>query len=461
MYNIRVENLTDTIAAISTGTAGGAISIVRLSGNDAINIADKMFIATNGKKPSSLPARYLQLGKLEAEGFTEQAMCVTFVAPNSYTGQNMVEFQCHGGHKIASGVLQKCLSLGARLATNGEFTKRAFVNGKISLSAAEGMIDMINAESDSQVRAGYNLLTGKLSKFASDAEAELVDILSEIEVSFDYPEETIEYITKAKVKDRLTLLAGKMSDILATASDGKIISTGINVLIVGKPNVGKSSLLNSLLAQDRALVTDIAGTTRDVVEGSLSLNGIKVNFVDTAGIHDTEDIVERLGVKKAKELTSSADIIIFVTDASSQNTAEDEQIYSLVKDKNYISVINKADVLGENGKKQKYGKSGQNTITISAKTGQGISELKQEIISRFNSPNLSGDGVVLTNERHKQALLSALQNINSALAGLQDNPLDLVAIDIKLAYTALGEITGTTTGEDIIDAIFSKFCLGK
>lgn len=461
MYNIHVENISDTIAAISTGTAGGAINIVRLSGDDAIKIADKMFTGSNGKKPSNLPARYLQLGKLDAQGFTEQAMCVTFVAPNSYTGQNMVEFQCHGGHKIAAGVLEKCLKLGARLATNGEFTKRAFVNGKITLSAAEGMIDMINAESDAQVRAGYNLLTGKLSQFASHAEAELVDILSEIEVSFDYPEETIEYITKAKVKDRLSLLANKMSDILATAGDGKIISNGINVLIVGKPNVGKSSLLNSLLAQDKALVTDIAGTTRDVVEGSLSLGGVKVNFVDTAGIHETEDIVERLGVKKAKELVNSADIILFVTDATSKNSAEDEAIFSLVKDKNYINVINKSDLSGGKLSKGKTEQNTPNTITISAKTGLGIAELKQEIISRFNSPNISGDGVVLTNERHKQALSAALSNINAAIAGLQDNPLDLVAIDIKLAYSALGEITGTTTGEDIIDAIFSKFCLGK
>lgn len=460
MYNVVMNfNLQDTISAIATGTAGGAISIVRLSGPDAITIADKMFVARAGAKPSGFDARTLQLGTLQAEGFREQAMCVVFKAPYSYTGQNMVEFQCHGGIKIASGVLNKCLSLGARLAQNGEFTRRAFANGKMALSAAEGMMDMINAESDAQVRAGYNLLTGKLSQFAAEAEAELIDILSEVEVSFDYPEETIEYITKAKLQDRLQNLYSKMQEVLDTSAAGQIISQGLNVLIVGKPNVGKSSLLNSLLSQDKALVTEIAGTTRDVVEGSMQLGGIKVNFIDTAGIHETADLVERLGVQKAKELINSADLVLFVTDISRELSAEDHKIFDLIKDKNYIVVANKTDKAAKGKKQNNFGDAV--CFNISAKNGEGIDKLKAEILNRFASPAIAGDGVVITNQRHKQALQVAADSIKAAIDAIADNPLDVVSIDIKLAYNALGEITGNTTGEDIIDAIFSKFCLGK
>ncbi len=466
-----MENLLDTIAAISTGTAGGAISIVRLSGDKAIEIADKMFVGTNGKLPSTQKPRVLKLGKLVADSFTEQAMCVIFCAPNSYTGQNMVEFQCHGGIKIATGVLKKCLSLGARLATNGEFTRRAVINGKMSLSAAEGMMDMINAESDAEIRAGYGLLTGKLAQVATAAEHELVDLLSEIEVSFDYPEETIEYITKNKLRERLTALSSTLADVLKTAAAGKIISSGINVLIVGKPNVGKSSLLNALLARERALVTDVPGTTRDIVEGSLSLGGVKVNFIDTAGIRETQDKVESLGVEKAKSLVDSADIILYVTDVSGSISAEDKEIFDLVCRKNFIHVASKADKIPKSGSQKAihahqqslFGERAPNytSVIISTQSGEGLEQLKQEIIKRFDSPTLSGDGLVITNERHRQALQTALDCINSALSSLELCTLDLVSIDLKLAYSAIGEITGSTTTEDIIEAIFSKFCLGK
>jgi tRNA modification GTPase len=286
-----VENLEDTIVAISTGSSAGAISIVRLSGPNAVNIADQIFESNAGKKPSEFSARYLELGKAKTKNFTEQAMCVVFFAPKSYTGQNLVEIQCHGGLKIAQGIVAECISRGARAATNGEFTKRAFVNGKISLASAEGIADMINAETDAQIRAGYNLLNGKLSTFAGDAQAELTDLLSEIEVSFDYPEEQIEYITKKNVESRLQKLAENMRRVLDTAGTGQIISNGINVLIVGKPNVGKSSLLNAMIDRERALVTDVPGTTRDTIEDTLSINGIKVNIIDTAGIHQTTDLV--------------------------------------------------------------------------------------------------------------------------------------------------------------------------
>ena len=447
-----MENLSDTIVAISTGSTSGAISIVRMSGKNAIEIADKMFTYANGKKPSTIDARYLELGKLVTKGFVEQAMCVVFHAPNSYTGENLVEFQCHGGLKIASGVVEECINRGARLATNGEFTKRAFVNGKITLSSAEGVMDMINAETDAEVRAGYELLSGELSKMAFAAQDELTDLLSEIEVSFDYPEEQIEYITKVNTKQRLENLAENLQHVLDTSKTGELISAGIKILIVGKPNVGKSSLLNKLVNRERAIVTDIPGTTRDTIEDSFELGGIKVKIIDTAGIHDTTDIVEKLGVDKAKQLIDSADIILFVTDASSPLSKEDEQILELIKEKQYIKIANKAD-LGTS--------FAQKAIVVSSATGAGIEELKQEIYKRFSSPALAEGGVIITNERHKQALSSAHKCIKNAIAEIDNQTLDLISIDLKLAYSYLGEITGNTTGEDIIDTIFSKFCLGK
>ena len=298
---------SETIVAVSTGSSSGAISIVRMSGDNAVSIADKIFVALNKSKPSSFMPKMLTLGTILTKSFKEQAMCVVFKGPKSYTGEDMVEFQCHGGTHIASGVMKECIMHGARIATNGEFTKRAFLNGKVTLSSAEGIMDMINAESDAEVRAGYNLLTGNLSKLAYESSTKLIDVLSEIEVSFDYPEETIEYITKAKVKENLIEIYNNIDKVLKTSDVGKIIKSGINVLIVGKPNVGKSSLLNYLLGRERAIVTDVAGTTRDTIEDTFMLGDIKINLIDTAGIHDTVDKVEKIGVDKAKNLMNQAD----------------------------------------------------------------------------------------------------------------------------------------------------------
>ena len=447
-----MENLSGTIVAISTGSTSGAISIVRMSGKQALEIADKMFLSTKKQKPSQIESRYLELGKLKTKNFFEQAMCVVFRAPNSYTGENLVEFQCHGGLKVANSVVEECIRNGARLATNGEFTKRAFINGKISLSSAEGVMDIINAETDAQIRAGYELLSGGLSKIAQESQEELVDILSEIEVSMDYPEEEIEYITKNKTKERLKTLADRIEKVLETSQTGDLITNGINILIVGKPNVGKSSLLNKLIDKERAIVTDIPGTTRDVVEDSFVIGGIKAKIIDTAGIHDTQDIVEKLGVEKAKMLIDSADIILFLVDGSENQTEQDKQIFELVKNKNYIKVVSKSDLVKNKDTKELY---------VSTKTGEGLKELKQEIEKRFALPNLAETGVIVTNQRHKQALSTALSCLRDALSEIDATTLDLVSVHLKLAYSSLGEITGNTTGEDIIDAIFSKFCLGK
>lgn len=447
--------INETIVAISTGSSSGAISIVRMSGENSIQIADEIFLTKTGKKPSEFEARYLILGTLKTENFNEQAMCVVFVAPKSYTGENMVEFQCHGGTQIAKGILKECINHGARIATNGEFTKRAFLNGKMTLSSAEGMMDMINAESDAEIRAGYELLSGSLSKLANFAQSELTDVLSEIEVSFDYPEETIEYITKANVKSRLIDLSNQIDEVLASSDAGKLIKSGINVLIVGKPNVGKSSLLNHLLQTDKAIVTDVAGTTRDIVEGTFLLDDIKINLTDTAGIHETNDKVEKIGVDKAKELISHSDIVLFLIDSSMDYSNEDDEIFKSIQNTKYIIIKTKSDL------ETKIQKHFENEILVSSKTGEGIEKLKEKIKNLTQISNFSNSSIIITNERHKNALFDANRSLKLAIENIDNDSLDLVSIDIKQAYSSIGEITGNTTSEDIIDAIFSKFCLGK
>ena len=445
----------ETIVAISTGSSSGAISIVRLSGENAIKIADQLFSTAKNKTASNLTPRMLTLGTIKTSSFNEQAMCVVFKAPFTYTGEDLVEFQCHGGTQIANGITKECLKLGARLATNGEFTKRAFLNGKMTLSSAEGMIDMINAESDAEVRAGFKLLSGNLSKLAFDSATELTDILSEIEVSFDYPEETIEFITKANVKERLLALSSRIGDVLKTAKAGSLIKSGINVLIVGRPNVGKSSLLNFLLQKERAIVTDVAGTTRDTIEDSFLLDDVKINLIDTAGIHDTADKVEKIGVDKAKNLIKQADIVLFLVDSSREFSKEDEEIFESIQNSKYIVLKTKSDLETKNNK------AFENEILISTENGLGIDELKAKILELTQISSIPADSVVITNERHKDALTRAKEALDQAAANISADTLDLISIDIKEAYNAIGEITGNTTSEEIIDAIFKKFCLGK
>jgi len=448
-------NKNETIVAVSTGTSSGAISIVRMSGANAISIADKLFLSNKNEVPSNFQPRLLTLGKISTSKFEEQAMCAVFKGPKSYTGEDMVEFQCHGGTQIASGIMRACIENGARVATNGEFTKRAFINGKTTLSSAEGMMDMINAESDAEIRAGYNLLSGSLSKLAKHTQEVLTDILSEIEVSFDYPEETIEYITKAKIKERLIELSKEIDKVLSTATAGKYIKSGINVLILGKPNVGKSSLLNVLLDKERAIVTDVAGTTRDTIEDTFLLGDTKINLIDTAGIHSAADKVEKIGIEKAKQLIDKADVILFLVDLSSPYVEDDEKIYKLIKSKKFIVVKTKSDL------KKTLNKTFENEIEISTKTGNGIDKLKNKILEFANLSNIPAGSIIITNERHKDALTRTSNDISKAIDSIENETLDLVSINIKQAYLDVGEITGTTTSEDIIDQIFKKFCLGK
>lgn len=443
----------DSIVAISTPIGNGGISIVRLSGNTCFSIADKMFTSKQ-QQPSSFEDRKLYLGTITTSQFKEKALCVIFKAPNSYTGENMVEFQCHGGVKIAQGILRECLQNGARMAKNGEFSMRAFLNGKMTLEETEGMIDMIQAKSDAEVRAGYALLNGELSKKTTVMQNELTDILADIEVSFDYPEQDMEYTTAQKTKQRLQQIVKEITSLLQTSHQGKIIKHGIQTLIVGKPNVGKSSLLNALLGEEKAIVTSIAGTTRDIVEDSYEYKGLRVELVDTAGIHETEDVVEKLGIDKAKKYINQADIILFVLDMSVPYTKKDEAIYQLIQNKKYIVVKNKQDA-------KIWDKNFTHQVEISALTKQGINELKEKIYTYAQDTSVSQNEIILTNERHIACLQQAKQNIDNALQTIDEISLDAISVDLHLAWEALGEITGTTANEEIITAIFSKYCLGK
>lgn len=447
-----LKEKNNTIVALSTPLGVGAICIVRMSGNDAITIADKIFRNLKGKTPSEFEARKLELGILTTDNFKEQILCVVFRAPFSFTGENLVEFQCHGGIKIAEGVISACLNNGATMASNGEFSKRAFINGKLSLDKAEGMMDMINAESDAEIRAGFNLLEGELGKLATNAQLQLKDLISEIEVSFDYPEEDIEYITKSNAKQKLNDILINLDNVIATSSAGKQITSGISLLILGEPNVGKSSLLNALTKSNRAIVTDIAGTTRDTIEAPLEINGVKFKLIDTAGIHETEDIVERLGIEKAKEEIKSADLCLVMVDASKEINDKDKKVLSLTEKNNRIIIGNKID-LTQTPKQFA-------DIFISTTNTKDVENLKQ-IIYKKTASNLITNGLIITNLRHLDALKRARKHIANAVSAIDTETLDLISIDLNLAYSALGEITGSTTGEDIIDAIFSKFCLGK
>lgn len=441
-----------TIVAITTPIGTGGVAIVRLSGANAIKIADKLFIS-RGKKPSEFLARELVLGKFEYHGFFEQCMCVVFVAPNSFTGENVVEFQCHGGIKIAEKILSACLESGARMAQNGEFSLRAFLNGKLSLSEAEGMIDMINAETDAELSAGYKLMSGKLTKKVREFEASLVDCISELEVSFDYPEEDIEYSSREDIKKRLNKLKIEIGALIDSYQTGNIIKNGINVVICGKPNVGKSSLLNALLKKDKAIVTSVAGTTRDSIEDTFEINGVKVNIVDTAGIRETTDKVEKIGVQNAKKKLAGADLVLFVVDGSTPLDAEDEEIYRKVKKQKHLIVVNKAD--------KKQAVSIDSAIVISSKKGENLKALTDAIYEKTVKGEIYASNLVVTNARHVECLKRAQKSICHALAEIDSQTLDLISIDLNEAYTAIGEITGDTSNEKILDSIFSKFCLGK
>lgn len=450
--------MLDTICAISTPMGVGGISIIRLSGKDAYSIASKFFAVSNNKT-SELKPRYMHLGEFNFGEIKEQCMCVFFKEPFSYTGEDVIEFQCHGGIAVTKKMLETLLKAGCRLAEPGEFTKRAFLNKKISLDRAEGVIDIINAESESELKAGYNLMQGNLQKEINDIQKELTDILAFIEVNFDYPEFDDEGITNTEVLEKINVIYNRLNTIRNTADTGMTIKNGCRIVILGKPNAGKSSLMNGFLNYDRAIVTDIKGTTRDVIEETYTYKGVKFVLVDTAGVRDSNDAVEKIGVEKSKEMIKTADLVLLMIDSSVPLEKEDEEIFSLVKNKKVLAVINKTDL---NSKINECEIPFDNIVKISAMKKQGINELKQKIYDIVIDENIMSSNVIITNSRHINALDKALESTKQVIKALQNNEvLELITVDINNIWLSLGEITGETNNEEIINSIFMNFCVGK
>ena len=442
----------ENIAAISTALSASGVAVIRISGNSPLSIAEKMFVPIGQTAVKDFEPYKMYVGEVQADGFTDFGMCVYFKAPKSFTGEDVVEFHTHGGVAITKGVLKKILSLGARLATNGEFTKRAFLNGKLSLSSAEGLIDMINSESVSGVKAGYYLYRENLTKEITFMQDKITDALAQIDVDMDFPEEDLEQTSTEQVENTLKDVICSIDKLLSTYRTGRTLKEGVSVAIVGKPNTGKSSILNALLNYDKAIVSDIAGTTRDVVEGSVDIFGVRFNFSDTAGIRDSSDKIEEIGVSLSKRVLEQSDVVLFVMDAS-DITEQDNEIYSAVKDKNLIVAINKTDKSDV--------KDDRADVYVSALNKDNIEDLKQLLYDKTIGQGIDVNGDFLCEERHYNALVRAREKFALALCALGTVSLDILAIDVKDGWDALGEISGKTATEEIINTIFSKFCVGK
>ena len=438
-----------TIATISTPVGRGAIAIVRMSGDKSLEIASKIFSCKKLKSFKDALPNYMYYGSIDVGSFKDNILAVYFKAPHSYTGEDIVEFQCHGGIRLIDEVLKACIKNGAEIADKGEFTKRAFLNGKIALSDAEGIIDMINSESVASLNASYRLSSGDIAKNINDLQTTLLDCISELEASLDYPEE-MEEEAKSNAYSTTDNLIIQLEKLNATSKVGGYIRQGINVAIVGQANVGKSSLLNAFVGKDRAIVTNIAGTTRDSLEEYVEVDGVMLKLIDTAGIRDTGDIVEAMGVERSKQVAKGSDIVLFVTEAGRQlNEYEKDLIKSFGGNNKVMLVINKSDTAQDD----------RTGMHISAKNNIGIEELKKQIVADFIDVDTNGN--IITNERHAEAIRSAIASLKNAKASYATLPTECTLIDLRDAYFALGAITGNTASEDIIDTIFSKFCLGK
>lgn len=445
--------VSDTIAAISTPPGKGGVAIIRLSGENPLSVAQKMFFPSGKRAVSDFEPQRMYPGEIDGGTFRDYGLCVYFKAPHSFTGEDVVEFHCHGGTSIARGILRRALSLGCRLAERGEYTRRAFLNGKLSLSSAEGLIDMINGESEAEVRAGYMLYSERLNGGVAQLQAQLTEILAGIDADIDFPEEDIEHTDLKDVKERISEMAGRLEKIVSTYKTGRKIKEGVSVVLAGKPNTGKSSILNALLGSDKAIVSSVAGTTRDVVEGTLEIDGVRFNLYDTAGIRESGDEIESIGISRAKTLIDGADLVLFILDASEKLSEEDRKIYDSLAEKKKLVVYNKTD-LGEGVCDPPA------DIRVSAKTGENITKLREEMFARCMQ-DYTADGEFLIEERHYAALCRALSDIREAFSACGKVPLDLLGIHLKSAWETLGEISGETANERIIDEIFAKFCVGK
>lgn len=456
----------DTICAIATPIGEGGVAIIRISGESALDIASKIFKPKNDydiKNMKTYTMKYGNIVDLEKKEIIDEVILSYMKSPSSYTGENVVEINCHGGVVSTNSVLNEIIKAGGRLAEPGEFTKRAFLNGRIDLSQAEAVMDIITAKTELSMKSAMMQRNGALSREIEELRKYLLNVLALIEYAVDFTEDDEDVIDDnliSQVKEGIEKTNLKIKNLLSNADEGKIIRDGLNIVIVGKPNVGKSSLLNALLKEKRAIVTDVPGTTRDVIEEYINLDGIPIRITDTAGIRETEDVVEKIGVEKSKEKIEEADLIILMLDTSREIDEEDKAIIDKIKDRKYIVLLNKIDL--EMKISQDVISNLNNKIDISAKTGTGIEDLKNTIKDLFFNGEINSESLIVSNTRHKQALYRAMENCETAIGRVNANEyLDLISIYITAAMKALGEITGNELEEDLLNKIFSEFCVGK
>ena len=446
--------MEDTIAAISTALGVGAISIIRVSGSDSISIVNKIF----DKDLTKAKTHTIHYGHIiDNNQIIDEVLISIMLAPKTFTTEDVVEINCHGGISTTKKILELVLTHGARLAEPGEFTKRAFLNGRIDLTQAEGIMNLIESKSEISRNLSVNQLTGSVSTLIKSLRSDLADILSNIAVNIDYPEyEDIEVLTSEKIIPNIQKLITKIKDIINKSEDGKIVTEGINIGIIGRPNVGKSSLLNALLEEQKAIVTDIEGTTRDIVEGTFTLNGILCHIIDTAGIRETDNLVEKIGVDKSYQIIDKSDLIIYILNNNEPLTEEDKTLLSKIKNKNHLIIINKIDL------ESKLNISNEDTIKMSIKNNIGLEELKTKIIEMFNLEKIeTNDLTYLTDARSISLLKKSKKILENCLQNISTYPVDVIELDLKECWNILGEIIGQTYKDELIDEIFSRFCLGK
>ncbi len=453
--------MNDTICAIATSQGVGAIAIIRVSGEDSIKIVNKIFKGKDLEKVQSHTINYGHI--IDNDKIIDEVLVSVMKAPKTYTTEDTVEINTHGGISPTNRVLELLLENGCRLAEPGEFTKRAFLNGRIDLLEAEAVMDMINSKTETQRQMASNQLNGKVSNLINDLRSDMAQIISNINVNIDYPEyDDVDIMTNEILLPKINNLKTKIEKILQESKNGKIIKEGINTSIIGRPNVGKSSLLNALLNEDKAIVTDIAGTTRDIVEGQINLNGILLNIIDTAGIRKTDDKIEAIGVEKSFQMINKSDLILLMLNANEKLTKDIEDIIDKIKDKKFLIIINKID-LENKLDKSKLNIPKNKIVELSILEDKGIDNLKNKIIDMFNIAEIeTKDPTYLNNTRSISILKNCLKSIKEVVKGINNNlPIDMIELDIKNIWEELGKINGTYYEEELLDEMFSRFCLGK
>ncbi len=456
----------DTIAAISTPVGQGGISIIRISGDDAIKVAKNLYRGKNLDKVETNTINYGHIIDPETQKTVDEVMLSVMRAPKTYTKEDIIEINCHGGIIATNKILQLALSYGARMAEPGEFTKRAFLNGRIDLSQSEAVMDLIEAKTDRSMKVALNQLDGNLSHLIRQLRQDILDVLAQVEVNIDYPEyDDVETMTSQLLLSKATQVKASVEQLLQTANQGKILRDGLATSIIGRPNVGKSSLLNHLIHEDKAIVTDVPGTTRDVLEEYVNVKGVPLKLIDTAGIRETDDTVEKIGVERSRKAIDMSDLVLLVLNSSEALTKEDLELIDLTKDKQRIIVLNKTDLPAKlDLAKVKQLTQSKNIISTSAIEADGLKQLEEIIAHMFFNEGIenSQNDVVVTNARHIGLLNQAKQALDEVISGLSAGlPVDLVQIDMTRCWELLGEITGDSYQDELLDQLFSQFCLGK